>query len=74
MLGRDHNQRPDRLSQLPLHRSLSSTQEAIEFYQVRNNEKYKIYTKRNELFLKKTAVDEILRGKSGQLVSKKEDA
>lgn len=26
------------------------------------------------MFLKKTAVDEILRGKSGQLVSKKEDA
>jgi len=32
-------------------------QEAIEYYQSRNNEKYKIYHKRMELFLKKPVID-----------------
>lgn len=46
----------------------------MEYYQARNSEKFKIYHRRMEHFLKKTAVDDILRGKSGALVSKKEDA
>lgn len=46
----------------------------MEYYQARSNEKYKLYHKRMELFLKKKAVDDILRGKSGELVSKRESA
>lgn len=46
----------------------------MEYYQSRSNEKYKLYHKRMELFLKKKAVDDILRGKSGELVSKRESA
>ena len=46
----------------------------MEYYQSRSDEKYKVYHVRMEQFLKKSAVDDILRGKSGELVTKREDA
>jgi hypothetical protein len=39
-----------------------------------NDPRYRIYKKRLDYFLKKQNIDDILRGKSGQLVSKKESA
>jgi hypothetical protein len=43
----------------------------MEYYQARSDEKYKVYHVRMENFLKKSTVDDILRGKSGELVSKR---
>ena len=47
--------------------------EAVEYHQARNSDKFKIYLQRKQHFLKKTAVQDVLKGKSGELVNKKEN-
>jgi hypothetical protein len=57
-----------------LHSTPSATQQAVEYYESNSDPRYRIYQKRLEHFLKKQNIDDILRGKSGQLVSKKDTA
>lgn len=57
-----------------LHSTHSAIQKAVEYYESNSDPRYRVYQKRLEHFLKKQNIDEILRGKSGQLVSKKDTA
>lgn len=49
-------------------------QQAVEYYESNNDKRYRVYQRRLERFLKKQNIDDILRGKSGELVSKKDTA
>jgi pyruvate/2-oxoacid:ferredoxin oxidoreductase beta subunit len=61
-------------SHYALHGIYSTIQQAVEYYESNSDPRYRIYQKRLEHFLKKQNIDDILRGKSGQLVSKKDTA
>ena len=67
-------QAADRRADLSLRGTPSIIKEALEHYQARSNDKYKIYHKRMEGFLKKSAIDHILMGEASEVVSRRSNA
>ena len=59
---------------ITIHGKQYPMQQAVEYYESNNDKRYRVYQRRLERFLKKQNIDDILRGKSGELVSKKDTA